>query len=57
MKDVADRLNVRAGDRVYIVETGQGVLLTPCDPSFDVALQAFDEIRRDHGNTLRKPVE
>ena len=56
-KDIADRLNVRAGDRVYVVETDQGVLLTPYDPSFDEALQAFDEVRRDYRNTLRKLAE
>ena len=53
-KDIADRLNVRAGDRMYVVETDQGVLLTPYDPSFEEALRAFDEVRRDYRNTLRK---
>jgi antitoxin MazE len=56
-KDIADRLNVRAGDRVYVVETDQGVLLTPYDPSFGEALEAFDEVRRDYRNTLRKLAE
>lgn len=56
-KDIADRLNVRAGDRMYVVETDQGVLLTPYDPSFEEALEAFDEVRRDYRNTLRKLAE
>lgn len=56
-KDIADRLNVRGGDRVDVVETEWGVLRTRYDPSFDEALQAFDEVRGDHRNTLRRLVE
>lgn len=56
-KDIADRLNVRAGDKLYVVENEQGVLLTPYDPNFADALEAFEEVRRDYRNTLRKLAE
>lgn len=56
-KDIADRLNVRAGDRLYLVENDQGVLLTPYDPTFADALEAFEEVRRDYRETLRKLAE
>jgi hypothetical protein len=41
-EDMADRLHVGAGDKVYAIETERGVLLTPYDPNFDDALQAFE---------------
>lgn len=56
-KDIADRLNVRAGDKLYVVENEQGVLLTPYDPDFADALEAFEEVRREYRNTLRKLAE
>ena len=31
-KDMAKRLNLRAGDRVLAIETDRGILLTPYDP-------------------------
>jgi hypothetical protein len=46
-----------AAGRLRMTATEQGILLTPYDPSFDEAMQAFDEIRRDYRNTLRKLAE
>lgn len=56
-KDVAERLHVRAGDELHVVETERGVLLTPYDPDFEDAVQAFEEVRRDYRNTLKKLAE
>jgi putative addiction module antidote len=56
-KDMMDRLNVRPGDRMFAVETERGVLLTPYDPDFDAAMEAFQEVRRQYRNTLRKLAE
>jgi antitoxin MazE len=53
-KDMADRLHVGPGDTVYAIETERGVLLTPYDPDFDEAMQAFEEVRRQYRNTLKK---
>lgn len=52
-KDMVDRLHVGAGDTVYAIETERGVLLTPYDPDFDEAMQAFEEVRRQYRNTLK----
>lgn len=52
--EVADRLQLRAGDRMYVIETGDGILLTPYDPEFPNAMSAFGEVRRQYRNTLRK---
>jgi putative addiction module antidote len=56
-KDMADRLHLGAGDKVYAIETERGVLLTPYDPNFDDAMEAFEEVRRQYRNTLRKLAE
>lgn len=56
-KDMADRLHVGPGDKVYAIETERGVLLTPYDPDFDEAMQAFEQVRRQYRNTLRKLAE
>lgn len=56
-KEMADRLRVRAGDKMFAIETERGVLLTPYDPDFDDAMEAFEEVRRQYRNTLRKLAE
>lgn len=56
-KEVVDRFHVGPGDKVYLIETDQGVLLTPYDPEFEVAMGAFDKVRRQYRNTLRKLAE
>ena len=53
-KDIAERLQVGPGDKMFAIETENGVLLTPYDPTFDEAVQAFSEVRRQYRNTLKK---
>lgn len=56
-KDMADRLHVGPGDTVYAIETDRGVLLTPYDPDFEDALSAFEQVRRQYRNTLKRLAE
>jgi putative addiction module antidote len=56
-KEMAERLQVRPGDKMFAIETENGVLLTPYDPTFDEAVQAFSEVRRQYHNTLKKLAE
>lgn len=53
-KAIADRMNVAAGDKLYIIETDRGVLLTPYDPEFNEALEAFEQVRKQYRNTLKR---
>jgi putative addiction module antidote len=53
-KEMAERLQVGPGDRMFAIETENGVLLTPYDPDFHDAMQAFAEVRRQYRNTLKK---
>ena len=56
-KEMAERLQVRPGDRMFAVETENGVLLTPYDPDVHDAMQTFAEVRRQYRNTLKKLAE
>jgi antitoxin MazE len=56
-KEMAERLHIGPGDRVFVVETEKGVLLTPFDPDLRDAMQAFDEVRHRYSNTLKKLAE
>jgi putative addiction module antidote len=53
-KSMLERFNLEAGDEVTIVETDQGLLVTPYDPEFDQAMQHFAQISRRYRNALRE---
>ena len=53
-KDMAHRLHVQAGDEVFVVETEQGILLTPYDPAFDRAMAAYERTASKYRNALRE---
>jgi len=53
-KDMAERLHVTAGDEVFVVETEQGVLLTPFDPDFQRAMVAYERTAAKYRNALRE---
>ena len=53
-KDMADRLHLRAGDRVLAVETDKGILLTPYDPAVAESLVTAAKSARKYRNVLRE---
>jgi len=53
-KEMADRLHLGVGDRVLAVETDEGILLTPYDPTVEAGLAAAAEIGRKYRNALRE---
>ncbi|MEP6622318.1 MAG: AbrB/MazE/SpoVT family DNA-binding domain-containing protein [bacterium] len=53
-KEVTDALNVGAGDKLNIVRTDAGILLTPYDPAFEVGMQAFEKVNSAYRNALRE---
>jgi putative addiction module antidote len=56
-KDMADRLNLDAGDEVFIIETAEGLLITPYDPDFERAMAAYRRGARKYRNALRELAE
>ncbi|HEX9730249.1 MAG TPA: AbrB/MazE/SpoVT family DNA-binding domain-containing protein [Gemmatimonadales bacterium] len=53
-KDMADRLHLAAGDRVLVVETDRGILLSPYDPTVEKALAIAAKTAKKYRNTLRQ---
>ncbi len=53
-KDMLDALHLAEGDQVYATTSNNGVHLTPYDPEFDAAMEAFGRTRRKYRNALRK---
>ena len=53
-KDIAERLHVQAGDELFVIETDEGVLLTPYDPEFQKAMAAYKRTANKYRNALRE---
>ena len=52
-KEITDALKVGPGDRLTVVHTEQGILLTPYDPSFEEGMRAFAAVNAEYRNALR----
>ncbi len=52
-KEVADQLHVGEDDTVHYVVDANGLHVTPFDPDFDAAMEAFEQTRRKYRNALR----
>ena len=53
-KDVLERQHLADGDRVHIIETDDGLLVTPYDPDFEEAMDAYEEGARRYRNAMRQ---
>lgn len=53
-KQMTDRLNLSPGDKLYAVETEQGILLTPYDPDFERVMDAEARISKKYANALHE---
>ncbi len=53
-KTMLDRFHLEAGDEIYVVETGEGLLITPFDPDFADAMAAYARGAKRYRNALRK---
>ncbi|MEM8600545.1 MAG: AbrB/MazE/SpoVT family DNA-binding domain-containing protein [Bacteroidota bacterium] len=53
-KPMLDRLRLEAGDEIFLVETEDGLLLTPLDPDFADALAVYERSAKKYPNALRR---
>ena len=53
-KDMADRFHLEPGDRLLAIETEEGILLTPYDPSTEKALSLAAKAAKRYRNALRE---
>lgn len=52
-KEIAERLHIDAGDKVFMVETENGVLMTPYDPTVEQALKIYARVAKKYRGALR----
>jgi putative addiction module antidote len=53
-KEMAERLHIGQGDRLFAVETSEGVLRTPYDPTLEHAMRAYRRIAKHRRAALRE---
>jgi putative addiction module antidote len=56
-KEVLNRLHVEKGDSLYLLDTPEGIQLTPYDPDFAAEMDAAKRVMRKHRDVLRKLAE
>ena len=53
-KELLAKLRVNKGDVVDVIETENGIELTPYDPEFDTQMAVAEDIMREDSDILRK---
>lgn len=53
-KKIMDDLHVSQGDSLYVLETEDGITLTPYDPHFDDVMKAYDSFSKRYRNALKE---
>lgn len=53
-KESVERLHIQVGDELRVVDTPEGVLITPLDPDFERALEVYERGARKFRNALHE---
>ncbi|EDM27901.1 hypothetical protein LNTAR_00830 [Lentisphaera araneosa HTCC2155] len=53
-KEVLQRLRVENGDELFLIETQNGIELSPYDPDFGQEMDLADKIMKKRRNVLKK---
>lgn len=53
-KELLTKLRVEKGDMLHVIETENGIELTPYDPEFDAQMAVAEDIMREDRDILRK---
>ena len=56
-RELLRRLRVSKGDTLYVLETPNGIELTPYDPDFGKQMDAAEQVMREDRDALRKLAE
>jgi putative addiction module antidote len=56
-REVLDRLRVQRGDLLTVIETPNGIELTPYDPEFAAQMDLAERVMREDRDVLRKLAE
>ena len=52
-KTIVDNYHLEEGDVLHLLETKDGVMLTPFDPQFDQWAKAYERANKRYRNTLK----
>ena len=53
-KAMLERYRMTEGDRVHLIETDEGILITPFDPLFAEAMAAYERSAKKYRNAMRE---
>ena len=53
-KEVLNKLGVSEGETLYILETSEGIFLTPYDPNFEKVMDTARKISTRYKNALKE---
>ena len=56
-REILDRLHVEKGDMLYVLETPNGIELTPYNPAFGKQMDVAERVMREDRDVLRKLAE
>jgi putative addiction module antidote len=56
-REILQRLRVEKGDLLHVVDTPDGIELTPYDPEFACQMALAEEVMREDRDALRKLAE
>lgn len=56
-REILERLHVERGDELSVVETADGIMLTPYDPELADQMEAAERVMREDRELLRKLAE
>jgi putative addiction module antidote len=56
-REILERLHVEKGDVLYVLETPQGIELTPYNPEFAAQMLVAEQVMREDHDALRKLAE
>ncbi len=53
-KAMLERYQLAEGDTVFLVETDEGILITPFDPAFKESMEIYEEGAKTYRNAMRE---
>lgn len=53
-KEYMERLHLQEGDRAFVTETPDGILITPYDPEFAKAMKIYQRGARKYRDALKE---
>ncbi len=56
-REILDHLRVGKGDSLYVLETPNGIELTPYNPEFASQMEIAEQVMREDRDALRKLAE